>query len=56
MVVTSDKCYENVEWEWGYKETDHLGGKDVYSGSKGAAEVIFHSYHQSFFWEINRSI
>lgn len=49
VVVTSDKCYENVEWEWGYKETDHLGGKDVYSGSKGAAEVIFHSYHQSFF-------
>jgi len=49
VVITSDKCYENVEWEWGYKETDHLGGKDIYSGSKGAAEVIFHSYYHSFF-------
>lgn len=49
IFITSDKCYENVEWEWGYKETDHLGGKDIYSGSKGAAEVIFHSYYESFF-------
>lgn len=49
VVITSDKCYENVEWEWGYKETDHLGGKDIYSGSKGAAEVIFHAYYHSFF-------
>ncbi|WOD06218.1 CDP-glucose 4,6-dehydratase [Marinomonas sp. GJ51-6] len=49
VVITSDKCYENVEWVWGYKETDHLGGKDIYSGSKGAAEVIFHSYYESFF-------
>jgi len=49
IIVTSDKCYENVEWLWGYKETDHLGGRDVYSGSKGAAEVIFHSYFHSFF-------
>lgn len=49
IIITSDKCYENVEWEWGYKETDHVGGRDIYSGSKGAAEVIFHSYQQSFF-------
>jgi CDP-glucose 4,6-dehydratase len=49
IIITSDKCYENVEWPWGYKETDHLGGKDIYSGSKGAAEVIFHSYFHSFF-------
>ena len=49
VIITSDKCYENVEWEWGYKETDHMGGRDIYSGSKGAAEVIFHSYHCSFF-------
>ena len=49
VMVTSDKCYENVEWIWGYKETDHMGGKDIYSGSKGAAEVIFHAYQQSFF-------
>jgi CDP-glucose 4,6-dehydratase len=49
VIITSDKCYENVEWEWGYRETDRLGGKDIYSGSKGAAEVIFHSYVVSFF-------
>jgi CDP-glucose 4,6-dehydratase len=49
VVITSDKCYENVEWPWGYKETDHLGGKDIYSGTKGAAEIIFHSYFHSFF-------
>jgi len=49
VVITSDKCYENVEWYWGYKETDQLGGKDIYSGSKGAAEVIFHAYYHSFF-------
>lgn len=48
VIVTSDKCYDNVEWEWGYKETDHLGGKDIYSGSKGGAELIFKSYFHSF--------
>lgn len=46
--ITSDKCYENVEWVWGYKETDKLGGKDIYSGSKAAAEIIIHSYFHSF--------
>lgn len=49
VIITSDKCYENVEWVWGYKETDHMGGKDIYSGSKGAAELVFHAYKQSFF-------
>jgi CDP-glucose 4,6-dehydratase len=49
VLITSDKCYENVEWEWGYKETDAVGGRDIYSGSKGAAEVIFHAYQSSFF-------
>jgi CDP-glucose 4,6-dehydratase len=49
IFITSDKCYNNVEWEWGYKETDALGGKDIYSGSKGAAEVVFKSYFHSFF-------
>jgi len=49
VIITSDKCYDNVEWVWGYKETDTLGGKDIYSGSKGAAEVIFKSYFDSFF-------
>lgn len=48
VIVTSDKCYENVEWVWGYRENDQLGGRDVYSGSKGASEVIFHSYARSY--------
>lgn len=56
IVITSDKCYENVEWVWGYKETDHLGGRDIYSGSKGAAEVIFHAYYHSFFTKNNNKI
>ena len=49
VIITSDKCYENVEWPWGYRETDTLGGKDLYSGSKAAAEIIFKSYVHSFF-------
>jgi len=49
VIITSDKCYDNVEWVWGYKETDTLGGKDIYSGSKGVAELIFKSYYHSFF-------
>lgn len=49
IIITSDKCYENVEWPWGYRENDTIGGKDIYSGSKGAAEVIFHAFHCSFF-------
>jgi CDP-glucose 4,6-dehydratase len=49
IMITSDKCYDNVEWIWGYRETDALGGKDVYSGSKGAAELIIKSYYNSFF-------
>lgn len=49
VLITSDKCYDNVEWTWGYRESDALGGKDVYSGSKGAAELIIKSYLNSFF-------
>ena len=56
VVVTSDKCYDNVEWVWGYKETDHLGGKDIYSGSKGGAELITKSYYHSFFKKKNSKI
>jgi len=48
VLITSDKCYDNVEWPWGYRETDRLGGKDVYSGSKGAAELIIRSYLHAF--------
>jgi CDP-glucose 4,6-dehydratase len=47
--VTSDKCYENREWPWGYRETDALGGYDPYSASKGCAEMITTSYRNSFF-------
>jgi CDP-glucose 4,6-dehydratase len=49
VLITSDKCYDNVEWVWGYRENDRLGGKDVYSGSKGAAELIIKSYSHSFY-------
>ena len=47
IFITSDKCYENVEWVWGYKETDKLGGKDPYSSSKAAAEILLSSYARS---------
>jgi len=56
IIITSDKCYNNVEWIWGYKETDQIGGKDIYSGSKGAAELIFKSYYHSFFKKSNNSL
>jgi CDP-glucose 4,6-dehydratase len=49
VIITSDKCYENVEWVWGYRETDALGGPDPYSASKGAAELAIRSYVKSFF-------
>ena len=49
IMITSDKCYDNMEWTQGYKETDRLGGKDPYSGSKGAAELVIRSYAESYF-------
>jgi CDP-glucose 4,6-dehydratase len=49
VFITSDKCYDNVEWEWGYRETDAIGGPDPYSSSKGAAELAIRSYVRSFF-------
>jgi CDP-glucose 4,6-dehydratase len=49
VYITSDKCYENVEWIWGYRENDQLGGRDPYSASKAAAEIVFSSYARSFF-------
>ena len=49
IMITSDKCYENVEQMWGYKETDRMGGYDPYSASKGAAELIISSYRNSYF-------
>ena len=49
VVVTTDKCYENKEWPWGYRETEPMGGYDPYSSSKGCAELITAAYRQSFF-------
>jgi len=49
IVVTSDKCYENLEQVWGYRETDPFGDHDPYGGSKGAAEILIRSYRHSFF-------
>jgi CDP-glucose 4,6-dehydratase len=49
VVVTSDKCYENREWVYGYRESDPMGGHDPYSMSKGAAELVVASWRQSFF-------
>ena len=49
VYVTSDKCYHNKEWLWGYRENDELGGHDPYSASKAAAELVFSAYRSSFF-------
>ena len=51
VLITSDKCYENQEWVWGYRETDTLGGKDPYSASKAAAEIAIHTFASSYFDE-----
>ncbi len=47
--VTTDKCYENREWEWGYRENEPMGGHDPYSSSKGCAELVTSAYRNSFF-------
>jgi len=49
IMITSDKCYENVEQIWGYKETDRMGGYDPYSSSKGCAELMISSMRNSYF-------
>jgi len=49
IMITSDKVYDNVEWTWGYRENDKLGGKDPYSASKGMAELAINTYVHSFF-------
>ncbi|MEN6566127.1 MAG: CDP-glucose 4,6-dehydratase [Veillonellales bacterium] len=49
IYVTTDKCYKNKEWIWGYRENDELGGRDPYSASKAAAELVFSAYLESFF-------
>lgn len=52
VVITTDKCYENREWVWGYRECDRLGGYDPYSASKACVEMVVHSYRKSFFNEL----
>jgi CDP-glucose 4,6-dehydratase len=47
--VTTDKCYENKEWEWGYRENEPMGGHDPYASSKGCAELVTSAYRRSFF-------
>lgn len=50
VVVTTDKCYANQEWPWGYREIDRLGGHDPYSASKAGAELVAASYRHAFFY------
>lgn len=49
VIVTTDKCYENKEWAWGYRENEPMGGYDPYSNSKGCAELVSSAYRQSYF-------
>jgi CDP-glucose 4,6-dehydratase len=56
IMITSDKAYDNVEWVWGYRETDRLGGKDPYSASKGMAELAIKSFVESYFSSNNSNV
>lgn len=55
VIVTSDKCYENREWLWGYREDEPMGGRDPYSASKGCAELVTSAYRWSFFGATGQS-
>ena len=55
IIITSDKCYKNNEWVWGYREDDSLGGIDPYSNSKACAELITSAYRDSYFKKTNTS-
>lgn len=56
VAVTTDKCYENREWPWSYRERDRLGGHDPYSASKAGAELVIASYRAAFFQEQDRPL
>jgi len=56
VMITSDKVYDNVEWPWGYREIDRIGGKDPYSASKGMAELVIRTYNESFFKNQNSQV
>ncbi len=49
VTITSDKCYQNKEWVWGYRESERLGGRDPYSSSKACAEIVISAYRDSYF-------
>ena len=53
VVIATDKCYRNREWDWGYRETDELGGSDPYSASKAAAEIVVDCFRRSFYTAAN---
>jgi CDP-glucose 4,6-dehydratase len=56
VLVTTDKCYENKEWDYGYREIDPMGGHDPYSSSKGCCELLISSYRNSFFYDSSKKI
>lgn len=56
VIVTTDKCYENREWEYGYREIDPMGGYDPYSNSKGAAELVVSAYNNSFLKDTDQMV
>ena len=56
LVITSDKCYENREWLWGYRENEPMGGFDPYSSSKGCAELVTSAMRRSFFADQHRAV
>jgi len=53
IIVTTDKCYDNKEWVWGYRENDQIGGSDPYSNSKACAELVTAAYRNSYFKQLN---
>jgi CDP-glucose 4,6-dehydratase len=56
VIVTSDKCYENREWVWGYRENEPIGGHDPYSASKGCAELVTNAYRNAYFSKASASV
>jgi len=52
VMITTDKCYENKEWMWGYRENEPMGGHDPYSSSKGCAELVISAYRRSYFTDL----
>ena len=53
ILITSDKCYKNLEQIWGYNENDELGGNEAYSASKASCEIIIKSYYEAYYKKSN---